>query len=46
VGEPADIAILDYDPLMSSVDELRTMPVMLTMVAGRVTHSALSANQT
>jgi predicted amidohydrolase YtcJ len=46
VGEPADIAILDYDPLMSSVDELRTMPVMLTMVAGRVTHSALSANPT
>lgn len=41
VGEPADIVIIDYDPLLSSVDELRTMPVALTLVAGRVTHSAL-----
>ena len=41
IGEPADIVIVEHDPLMSSVDELRTMPVMLTMVAGRVTHSAL-----
>ncbi len=41
VGEPADIVIVDYDPLLSSVDELRSMPVALTLVAGRVTHSAL-----
>jgi predicted amidohydrolase YtcJ len=41
VGEPADIAILEYDPLLSSVDELRSMPVALTLLAGRVTHSAL-----
>jgi predicted amidohydrolase YtcJ len=41
IGEPADIVIVDYDPLLSSVDELRSMPVALTLVAGRVTHSAL-----
>lgn len=41
VGEPADIVIVDYDPLLSSVDELRNLPVALTLVAGRVTHSAL-----
>ncbi|MBK5238270.1 MAG: amidohydrolase [Actinomycetales bacterium] len=41
VGEPADIAILEYDPLLSSVDELRNMPVAATFVAGRPTHLAL-----
>jgi predicted amidohydrolase YtcJ len=41
VGEPADIVIVEHDPLLSSVDELRTMPVALTLLAGRVTHSAL-----
>ena len=41
VGEPADVVIVEHDPLLSSVDELRNMPVALTLLAGRVTHSAL-----
>lgn len=41
VGEPADLVALDIDPLECDSDLLRTMPVALTLVAGRVTHSTL-----
>lgn len=35
VGQPADLAIVDRDPL---VPDLRTMPVAATLLAGRYTH--------
>jgi predicted amidohydrolase YtcJ len=41
VGEPADLAVVEYDPLFSSVDELRQMPVAATFLGGRLTHSTL-----
>jgi predicted amidohydrolase YtcJ len=41
VGEPADLAVVEYDPLFSSVDELRQMPVLATFLGGRLTHSTL-----
>jgi predicted amidohydrolase YtcJ len=37
VGEPADLVAVDIDPLSCSVDELRTMPVAATFLAGRPT---------
>ncbi|CAM3566434.1 amidohydrolase [Isoptericola cucumis] len=40
VGGPADLAVLDVDPLAPDAD-LRTMPVSGTLVAGRWTHRAL-----
>ncbi|GAA2015834.1 amidohydrolase family protein [Nakamurella flavida] len=40
-GEPADLVVLERDPLASSGDELRTMPVSATVLAGRVTAGAL-----
>ncbi|PPF62806.1 amidohydrolase [Clavibacter michiganensis] len=40
-GGPADIAVLDVDPLSASTDELRRMPVAATLLAGRFTHNAL-----
>lgn len=39
-GEPGDLVLVDRDPLASTPDELRTMPVALTVVAGRVVHRA------
>jgi predicted amidohydrolase YtcJ len=39
VGQPADLIAIGRDPLTASSSELRDMPVYLTMVAGRVTHS-------
>jgi predicted amidohydrolase YtcJ len=41
VGEIADLVAVDRDPFAASGDELRTMPVALTLVAGRETHSNL-----
>jgi predicted amidohydrolase YtcJ len=41
VGEPADLVAVEHDPLTASGDALRTMPVALTLLAGRVTHSTL-----
>jgi len=41
VGEPADLAVVEYDPLFSSVDEMRQMPVVATFLGGRMTHSSL-----
>ncbi|KQQ00631.1 MULTISPECIES: amidohydrolase [unclassified Rathayibacter] len=37
-GDPADLVVLDRDPLASDSEELRTMPVAATLVAGRFTH--------
>lgn len=41
VGEVADLIAVDRDPSAVSGDELRTMPVALTLLAGRTTHSTL-----
>ena len=41
VHEPADFAVVERDPFAATVDELRTMPVAATLLAGRFTHSAL-----
>ena len=37
VGQPADLVVVPRDPFASDADELRNMPVLLTMLAGRVT---------
>lgn len=36
VGEPGDLVLLERNPLASTADELRTMPVALTVVGGRL----------
>lgn len=41
VGQPADLAITDIDPLTASGEQLRAMPVAATLLAGRFTHNAL-----
>jgi predicted amidohydrolase YtcJ len=38
VGAPADLAVVEHDPYAASADELRRMPVALTLLAGRITH--------
>lgn len=38
VGAPADIAVLDADPLTCGVDELQRMPVAATVTSGAFTH--------
>ena len=40
-GQPADLAVLDRDPLSAAPDDLRTMPVAATLLAGRFTHDTL-----
>ena len=40
VGQPADLVVVEIDPLKASVDELREMPVRSTVLAGRVTYGA------
>lgn len=40
-GRHGDLVAVEHDPRTASADVLRTMPVALTMCAGRVTHSAL-----
>ncbi|WP_400998957.1 amidohydrolase [Agromyces sp. GXQ0307] len=40
-GMAADLAVVELDPLAASVDELRGMPVALTLLGGRATHDAL-----
>ncbi|MEV8215248.1 amidohydrolase family protein [Leifsonia sp. NPDC077715] len=40
-GQPADLAVLDRDPFAVSPDDLRTMPVAATLLAGRFTHDTL-----
>lgn len=41
VGQPADLAITEIDPLTATGDQLRTMPVAATLLGGRFTHNAL-----
>lgn len=38
VGDPADVVVLDADPLAVSDAEFAAMPVAATLVAGRFTH--------
>jgi predicted amidohydrolase YtcJ len=38
VGQPADLVITDLDPLTSTHEQLRTMPVCATVLAGHFTH--------
>ncbi len=40
VGGPADLAVVELDPFAASVDDLRRMPVAMTVLAGRTTHDA------
>jgi hypothetical protein len=40
VGDVADLAILDGDPLRVSDATFERMPVAATLLAGRVTHGA------
>jgi predicted amidohydrolase YtcJ len=37
-GLTADLAVVDRDPYAAAVDELRSMPVALTLLGGRITH--------
>ncbi|WP_165069594.1 amidohydrolase [Marisediminicola senii] len=41
VGMAADLAVLDADPLTATADQLRTLPVAATLLAGHFTHNAL-----
>jgi predicted amidohydrolase YtcJ len=41
VGDVADLAVLERDPATASRDELRELPVVATLLAGRFTWSAL-----
>ena len=40
VGQPADLVITDLDPAAVGHEQLRSMPVAGTLVAGRFTFSA------
>lgn len=42
VGEVADLVVVDEDPLTTSADGLRRMPVAATMLGGRFTHNTLT----
>jgi predicted amidohydrolase YtcJ/predicted nucleic acid-binding protein len=42
VGQPGDVALLDFDPLVSDAATLRAMRAALTCVAGHVVHSELA----
>ncbi|OOB90028.1 amidohydrolase [Rathayibacter sp. VKM Ac-2630] len=37
-GDPADLVVVERDPLTAAPERLRTMPVSMTLLAGRVTH--------
>ncbi|WP_223690345.1 amidohydrolase [Leifsonia poae] len=41
VGEPADLVVVERDPVACSLAELRTMSVAATLVGGRFTHDLL-----
>lgn len=45
VGQPADLVAVDVDPLTVDAATLRSMPVALTVLAGRTTFDALSSVQ-
>jgi predicted amidohydrolase YtcJ len=38
VGQPADLVITDLNPLTSTAEQLRAMPVSGTVLGGRWTH--------
>ncbi|MGO4299994.1 amidohydrolase [Leifsonia sp. RAF41] len=40
-GQPADLVVVDRDPFACAPDDLRTIPVAATLLAGRFTHDAL-----
>jgi predicted amidohydrolase YtcJ len=40
-GDVADLAVTDADPLTATPEELRRMPVSLTLLSGRPTHRTL-----
>ncbi|MGI9825431.1 amidohydrolase family protein [Agromyces sp. Marseille-Q5079] len=42
-GQVADLAVIERDPFAASADDLRTMPVAATALAGRFTHDTLGA---
>lgn len=41
-GDRADLVAVDVDPWSATADQLRQMPVALTLLAGRVTHDAVA----
>ncbi|KFF59246.1 amidohydrolase [Cryobacterium sp. MLB-32] len=41
VGDVADLAVCEIDPLTASVADVRRMPVAATVLAGRFTHNTL-----
>jgi len=41
VGQPADLVVTDLDPLTTTGDDLRRMPVAATLLGGRFTHNTL-----
>ncbi len=41
VGDIADLAVVDLDPLAASHEQLRSMPVSATLLAGYFTHDSL-----
>jgi predicted amidohydrolase YtcJ len=41
VGDVADLAVLERDPLACTLAELRRMPVAATLLGGRFTHTTL-----
>ncbi|NEN06575.1 amidohydrolase family protein [Diaminobutyricibacter tongyongensis] len=41
VGEVADLAVVERDPLACTLGELRRMPVAATLLGGRFTHTTL-----
>jgi predicted amidohydrolase YtcJ len=41
VGEVADLTVVERDPFTSTPDDLRSMPVAVTMLGGRFTHRAV-----
>lgn len=41
VGQPGDLALLDFDPLAADAARLRAMRAGLTCVAGQVVHGEL-----
>jgi predicted amidohydrolase YtcJ len=41
VGQPADLVVVEREPLTVSADELRTMPVFATLLGGRPTYGLI-----
>ncbi|MDQ1545417.1 MAG: hypothetical protein QOH69_321 [Actinomycetota bacterium] len=38
VGQPADLVVVERDPLTSATDDLRSMPIFATLLGGRTTY--------